>query len=139
MKQSPAIKNDWIKDSLLSQVLFFMCLTAGLLFGANPKFVSATVDGGQFLEATKISTHDVRLVDPNSIEQATVENEEKEEKEEKENESEKDSKDIFFDGHQKSHLINGVLGYQSNINTPFEALPKGKLYLLFHCLKSDLA
>lgn len=138
MKQRPSIRIEKMNDHIVFHTLFFLCLALGLFFGAQSHQLEIGNDGFQFLNSTEISSEHATISDPSSIESATVESEEKEEKEEKESESETNGSDIFFATASKEYPISIFGGSLSDTNGQFLSYSRVKLYLLFHCLKSDL-
>lgn len=139
MKQSSSIGSDRVNDRTVFHLLFFFALSLGLFFGPQSPLLASINEDGHFLEATQISASNSILSDSNALESAKVENEEKEEKEEKESESETDGSDIYFAAAGKAVPISILGGGLTDTNRQFLSYPKVKLYLLFHCLKSDLA
>jgi hypothetical protein len=138
MKHSSSIGRDGVNDRKVFHLLFFFTLSLGLFFGPQSPLLDSINEDGHFLEATQISASNSTFSDSNAIESAKVENEEKEEKEEKESESELEDSDVFTPKLGSEFPFPPLSSTLSNAHSLFESYSKEKLYILFHCLKSDL-
>lgn len=119
--------------------IFFLFLNLGLFFSAQSRQLVYGTEGFLFLNGTELSSENPTDLGPNSKDSAKVENEEQEEKEENESESENDGPDVFY-AKTDNGLPNRLTAVKlSDSNRQFISYSKVKLYLLFHCLKSDLA
>ena len=125
-----------MKDSFVSHLLIFFSLSLGLLFGSNALPEVFQSSSGFYLEETLISSPVSRLAENHCWEKAALE---KEEKEEKESETDSDGPDAWY-GTQVGDLVPSTLGLSLHLaSNLFEPYSKRKLYIIFHCLKSDLA
>lgn len=132
MKQGSSIGRDGVNDRKVFHVLFFFTLSLILFFGPQSPFFPSITEDGHFLESTKISASNSTFSDSNAIKSAKVENEEKE------SESELEGSGVFTPkvGHEIPFPLLGSTLF--NAHSLFESYSKGKLYILFHCLKSNL-
>lgn len=136
MKHSSSIGRDGVNDRKVFHLLFFFTLSLGLFFGPLSPLLASITEDGQFLEATQISASNSTPSDSNAIESAKVENEEKEEKE---SESELEGSNVFTLKVGNEIPFPPLSSTLFNAHSLFESYSKEKLYILFHCLKSDLA
>lgn len=136
MKKAPTILQEDTLVGIMLRMLVFFSVSAGLMLGVKSSHNFLDAEDGYFLSSTSIAAPPIYSVGLDCQEAGAIESEEKEEKE---RESEDENPDHWLGTRANSVVPISISGQSPNYEDQSNTFKKQRRYILFHCLKSELA